>query len=349
MPRSHPRALKAATTVVAAAVPLVAALAGPGRSPGAAPQQVLRAQAEDAPVQGKKVVVQEKVEGFFVQPGAVNGLGGNVDQAVQNMVLRLGPILRVELRVLTLAADPTPEQRRAIAVEAGRALKEYARNQMGGNAVPVAAVALPQPAPAVALKVEVVPEAKVAVKAVPAPALVAPAPVAPAPVAPVVIRRQPANARVDARKLIRDAVEAAARAQLDPERLARYQDELDRKVRDRREVVLLNMVAKLDQLLALGDDQRDRLTVALRTHWDDRMFPTVETVNMYDQSYPMIQDPLILPVLSDEQQRIWRAAPKINFASVRFNNQAVGTNLLTKEELERDADLKAALAPEEKP
>ena len=318
----HCRTGKAAVVAIAAAVPVFAAsLVSAGSPPHEAPQDQAKVITVEkvvtpAPVQ---VQVQGKAQIQFLPPGLVNGLGVDVEQAVRNMVLRLGPILRVEMRYLTLAADPTPEQRREIAVEAGQTLKDYARTVSGGGQGNVAA-----PAPPGAANGVMVPAQQVMIKRV-------------------------ATTRGEPRKLIHDAIEAAAKAKLSPEQFTRYQAELDRKTRDRREAVLVNIVAKLDQLLSLGEDQRDKLQDVLRSHWDDRNFPTVESITQYEQYYPVIQDPLILPILTDGQQKIWRNAQKINFASVRNNNQFVGNQFVNDDDLARDADLKAALAPEVKP
>lgn len=319
MPQVGQQFGKAAAAVAAGSL-LVAPLAA-GPAPAAGPQEAVKAETKVitvqkvvTPAQAKDVVFEQLQ---VVPAGAVNGLGVNVERAVRAMVLRFAPILRAELRQLTLAARPDPDQRRAIALEAGRALKEYARTQAGGNLGNVAGVV-----------------GKAALE----PAKVAPAPV----VANRVV------ARVDPRKLIHDAVEVAARAKLTPEQFARYQEELDRKLRDRREAVLVNVVAKLDALLSLGEDQREKLQEALRTHWDDRNFPTVEAISMYEQYYPMIQDVLILPILSEGQKQIWGNAQKINFASIRvnMNGQAGANPNLVEAELARDPDLKAALEPE---
>ena len=320
MPHIGQKFGKAAVASATAVGALAAALLAPDRAPAADPPsgqdeaKVITVEKVTTPAQGKAVIM-EKAE--VIPPGAVNGLGVNVEQAAQTMVLRLGLILRTELRYLTLSARPTLEQRRGIALEAGRALQEHARAQAGANLGNGGVVAQ-----------KMVVEVQAG---------------APKPV--MVQRAVAANARTDARRLIHDAVEAAARARLAPEQFARYQEELDRKVRERREVVLVNIVAKLDGLLALGQDQRDKLQEALRTHWDDRNFPTVETIAMYEQYYPTIQDVLILPILSDGQQKIWRNAQKINFASIRVNQQANANQFLGPDDLDHDADLKAALAP----
>jgi hypothetical protein len=252
----------------------------------------------------KAAQVQVKIIEKMVVPVAPDVRAGgavpaaNLEQMTRQMTQQLSPILRVELRWLTSAADPTPAQRREIAIEGGRTLKEIAGTMAGNRngvnqAVRVAAIN-------------------------------------------------------DPRKAIHDSIEAASRAKLSPEQFARYREEMERKARDRREVAVLNLVAKLDGLLALGVEQRAKLCDSLRSHWDDRAYPSLEILVVYDAYFPNISDSHIGPILTEEQQKIWQGVQKINFAQIRnntfFNNgQAIG--LADEDE---DEDVKAALAEESK-
>ena len=223
----------------------------------------------------------------------------DLDQMTRQMIQQLRPTLRVELRLLTSAADPTPTQRREIAIEGGRALKEVAGNLVGvrrglnqaGRAVPV----IPDP-----------------------------------------------------RKPIHAAIEAASRAKLSPEQFARYQKEMERKAQDRREVVILNVVANLDKLLALDAEQRAKLCDSLRSHWDDRVYPSIEMLAIYEAYSPNIPDQQVSPILTEEQRKIWRGAQKINFASIRNSNFFNNGVAVALEDDDEDADEKAALAEEVK-
>ncbi len=223
--------------------------------------------------------------------------GDNFDQATRNMVRQLTPILRGELRVLTSSADPSPTQRREIAMEGGRVLKQVAGNlaRMGNQA------------------------------------------------------RGFGTATSDPRKVIHEAVEAEAKAKLSPEQFAQFQKESEGKARDRREVLVLNVVAKMDQVLLLSRDQREKLCETLRSEWDERTYPSVEMLQFYPLYFPMIPDPQTRPILSEDQQKIWQGVPKLNFAQVR-NNVMLGQNMVDNldDELD-DADLKAALAEDPKP
>ena len=252
---------------------------------------------EAIPVQVKTV---EKKVRVVAPDGVVEARpAANLDQITKQMIEQLRPILRVELRLLTSAADPTPAQRREIAIEGGRTLKEVAGNMVGARK------GLNQ-----------------AGRAVPA--------------------------VTDPRKLIHDSIEVASRAKLSEEQFARYRKEIERKAQDRREVVMLNLVANLDKLLFLSAEQRTKLCESLRSNWDDRAYPSLEMLVMYDAYFPNIPDRHISPILTEEQQKIWRGVQKINFASIRNSNFFNNGLTIGPADDEEDADVTAALAAEAK-
>jgi hypothetical protein len=157
-------------------------------------------------------------------------------------------------------------------------------------------------------------------------------------------------ASTEPRKQIRDAIEASAKSKLSPEQFARYRKELDGKIQDRREAVVLNLVANIDKLLALSTEQRARLCDSFRSHWDDRDYPTLELSVTYDAYFPSIPDQHIGPILTEEQRKIWRGVRKINFSALRNSNVINNNNgrAIGPDEDEEDADVKAALAEEAK-
>jgi hypothetical protein len=243
-------------------------------------------------------IIEKKAE--VLAPARVVGAvpAANLEQLTRQMTQQFRPILRVELRWLTSAADPTPAQRREIAIEAGKTLKELARNMVGNRngvnqAVRVAAIN-------------------------------------------------------DPRKIIHDSIEAASRARLSPEQFARYKAEMERKAQDRREVAMLNLVAKLDGLLSLSVEQRAKLCDSLRSNWDDRTYPSLEILVMYDAYFPIIPGLQLDSLLTEEQRRIWQGVQKINFAQIRSNTFFNNSQALGLADEDEDEDVKAALAEETK-
>jgi len=296
------KALGRTTVATGVATVVLASAVGPDRPSMAAPQQpviVVRTTQERVEVKKAEAQVGKAVD-VLIQKQAVAIDARNPAVIDQNTLGQLSPIFRLELRTLTSVAAPTPAQRREIAIEAGRGVKELARNLAAinnGNRPVGRAV----------------------------------------------------SARSDPRKLIHDSVAAAAKSKLTPEQFIRFQAESEQKTQDRREVVLLNIVAKIDQLLILSPDQRGKLQESLRAQWDDRIYPQIEMLVTYDAYFPAIPDAQIRPILTDAQRKVWQDVQKINFGTIRmangFNNAAFQANPPGDE----DADVKAALADEVKP
>ena len=248
----------------------------------------VEAKTKEVPAPAAKAVVQFN-GGMQVMPAA------NLDQMTQQWIQRLTPILRGELRSLTSAAEPTPTQRREIALEGGRTLKMVAGNltKSGRHG------------------------------------------------------RQISSPATDARRLIHDSVEAEAKAKLSPEQFARYQKEVERKAEDRREVVLLNIVVKIEKVLFLSPEQRQKLCDSLRSQWDEFSYPSIEMLDGYQQFVPVIPDRQIWPILTAEQQDTWQVTQKMHFGPLVkhfFFNNNEQVDLAD----EGDADLKAALMEEAK-
>jgi hypothetical protein len=123
---------------------------------------------------------------------------------------------------------------------------------------------------------------------------------------------------------------------------------MEKKAQIRNEIVMLNLVAKLDGLLALGVEQRARLCDSLRSHWDEWARPSLETLALYDAYLPNIPDSLVNPFLTEEQRRIWQGAQKVNFAQIRNNTFLNNGQTIVLADEDEDEDVKAALAEEVK-
>jgi hypothetical protein len=242
----------------------------------------------------QKAVAGRAIRVMPVQPAAPDA------EAIRAaMIEQIRPMFRVEMRLLDAASQPTPAQRREIALVGGKALKEVAGKlgdlQQGMNRGAFNGNNIPEP-----------------------------------------------------RKVIHDAMQAAAKANLTPEQLERYKKEMDRRTKDQHEVVVVNVVANMDKILILSTDQRKKLCDSLLSHWDDKVYPTLDLLVTYEAYFPMIPESYINPVLNEEQKKIWRGAQKLQFATIRnfnfFNN---GMANQAVEEVQ-DEDEKAALAVETK-
>jgi hypothetical protein len=229
-------------------------------------------------------------------PGGAVAAEANLEPMIAQTTQQLRPLLRTELRFLSSASEPSPTQRREIALEGARAAKDAAKKvasvqnalQNGGwngGTIP------------------------------------------------------------DARKLIREGLQGAAKARLSPEQFARYQEELDLKAKDQRKAITLNLVANLDRLLFLSNEQREKIGEALLSHWDERTFPTLENLANYETYFPVLPDRYIAPILNDAQRNTWNGVQKVTFGqsfNFQFNN-GVGND-----PADEDEDEKAAMAEVEK-
>jgi hypothetical protein len=207
--------------------------------------------------------------------------------------------LEVELRLLTSAAEPTPAQRREIAIEGGKALKQAAlKMAQFQNGIQQ--------------------------------------------------RGRAANVMPDARKVASDAVALAAKERLSPEQFDRYKLEITARSKVQREAEVLHLVALLDRLLLLSKDQRDKLQETLQSHWDETNFPSLDTANIYEGYYPMINNIYLNPILDADQRKIWNAATKISYAAVRNFNINNNNGMALQPGESTDPDVKAAFAEEPK-
>jgi hypothetical protein len=122
----------------------------------------------------------------------------------------------------------------------------------------------------------------------------------------------------DPRAPIVDALAKSVRTTLSPEQAARYQKELDQRAAARKQVALLNLVAKVDKVLVLTTEQRDQLAKVLENKWPKSWNqPEMLQVLMWnDQYFPQkMPDTEILLILTENQKTVWRGIPKVD---VRF-------------------------------
>ncbi len=111
-------------------------------------------------------------------------------------------------------------------------------------------------------------------------------------------------------KLVRDGLFKIVRECATPAQQGRYQAEITKRAKSRRETAIGWLVARLDRTLVLTGDQRDRLTRMFESNWDDEWGATLGLMADEDSSFPAIPDRLVLPILSATQQKIWNRLDK---------------------------------------
>jgi hypothetical protein len=92
-------------------------------------KEVITKKAEQAPAKAvakEAAVVTRQVMAVPLAPMIVQAQPANAEAMAQQFIPQFRPILKVELRVLTKSSEPSPTQRREIALEGGKALKQAA-------------------------------------------------------------------------------------------------------------------------------------------------------------------------------------------------------------------------------
>ena len=98
---------------------------------------------------------------------------------------------------------------------------------------------------------------------------------------------------------------------LSSDQWALYQAEVDKRNASRKQAAIRYLVDSLDRDLYLSDQQRDKLTDSLSSHWDDRWHLYLEYVFHGNPFYPLGVDPIVTPLLSDVQRKVWQGFQKV--------------------------------------
>jgi len=122
--------------------------------------------------------------------------------------------------------------------------------------------------------------------------------------------RRTGHYRDDPRQLIEDELAQAMSGLLSPGQQARYKEEIEKRAASRKQVVIDNLVAKLDQDLVLSSEQRARLAEALATAWNDAWGLPLQMLRNLDNYFPNIPDKVITPILTDNQREVWGRIPR---------------------------------------
>jgi hypothetical protein len=130
-------------------------------------------------------------------------------------------------------------------------------------------------------------------------------------------RRAVVNGRVqtpqqlDGGKLLQDALGAVMKKNLSADQWSRYQTELEKRDRSRKESGLKYMVDAVDRELYLSQHQRDKLAESLSAHWDAGWGLYLEYVLYGNQFYPMTIDQYVSPLLNEHQVKVWQSAQRV--------------------------------------
>jgi len=199
----------------------------------------------------------------------------NRDNLIQQWTTQGRPMVRAELIFVRNICKLDRDQFRQINRDAGEVLKDVVTKMVDGQLQPRAIV-----------------------RAVP------PAGGRPQPA-------RPAQANPDGGKLLQDGLAALMKKDLSPEQWSRYQAELDKRLAGRKEAAVRFLLDSLDRDLYLSDQQRARLTESLSAQWDDGWNIYLDYVLFGNQFFPMGIDPLVSPVLTDTQKKVWQGFQRV--------------------------------------
>ena len=114
----------------------------------------------------------------------------------------------------------------------------------------------------------------------------------------------------DPRKLVEQELTRVMIPLLSHDQESRYKAELEKRAASRKQVVIDNLVAKLDGDLVLSSEQRTRLVEALSANWKDAWGQSLQMLMNIDSFFPNIPDQVVAPILTDNQKEVWRRIPK---------------------------------------
>ena len=128
----------------------------------------------------------------------------------------------------------------------------------------------------------------------------------------------------DPRKLVEQELTRVMSPLLSHDQESRYKAELEKRAASRKQVVIDNLVAKLDGDLILTSEQRTRLVEALSANWKDAWGQSLEMLMNIDSFFPNIPDQVVAPILTDNQKEVWRRIPRNSNVFWGFNFPAGG-------------------------
>jgi hypothetical protein len=125
----------------------------------------------------------------------------------------------------------------------------------------------------------------------------------------------------DAHRLVADVVAKSVRKILAAELANRFDEEIAARMESSKQTVVLGYVAKMDKLLHLNAQQREKLIKLLNANWkysNNR----AQILNMGGEYFPVMPDADINPILNESQKRLWTGVQRGNISfGVNLNNE----------------------------
>ena len=116
---------------------------------------------------------------------------------------------------------------------------------------------------------------------------------------------------VDSHQLLADGVAAVMKKNLSAEQWARYEPEKLKRDENRKSTTIRYFVDAIDRELYLSPRQCEQLAALLKQNWEPAWSMYLENHLFGNKYYPITIDPLVTPLLSDAQKKVWGGVQKV--------------------------------------
>jgi hypothetical protein len=121
----------------------------------------------------------------------------------------------------------------------------------------------------------------------------------------------PAQNGVDPHQLLEDGVVSIMKKNLNAEQWSRYDAERQKRDDNRKRTTVRYFVDAIDRELYLTLGQCKQLETALKDNWDIAWTMYLENHLFGNKYYPITIDPLVTPLLTDAQRKVWGGVQKV--------------------------------------
>ena len=117
---------------------------------------------------------------------------------------------------------------------------------------------------------------------------------------------RPGTQYPEPQQVLEDVLSKSVTGFLSPAQRARYKEEIDKRIANRKQVALDNLVAKLDSDLVLTALQREKISESLSSHWNDSWSQSMQMLMNIEHFFPNIPDNLVALFLTENQKKSWQ-------------------------------------------
>lgn len=110
------------------------------------------------------------------------------------------------------------------------------------------------------------------------------------------------------------------------EQLAAYSAQREKRDAFRKETIIENIVAKIDEHLDLTPEQSARIRKSMNKKWNDDLAPTLHVLTQMSNYLPAVPDNHVVPFLTSSQRTAWKSIQKISARGMAFAGGVFGQN-----------------------